>query len=142
MRRANGRFEIRESVHTPKGPRARTLATFRRLTEEALAHAASRSQRPFDARSVVAAARRAGAPVARGAAAAPVGSAYRRFVDSSRRMARSLEHAGSGKSVDPGLALIELLGFAEQVRRSQPRRRSEPLRFPPLGSVVLPSPGR
>ncbi|MHB1711596.1 MAG: hypothetical protein ACYCV7_09360, partial [Acidimicrobiales bacterium] len=32
--RRGGRFEIRESVHTPKGSRARSLASFSLLTEE------------------------------------------------------------------------------------------------------------
>ena len=35
--RPKGRFEIRESVHTPKGPRARSLANFPELTDDVLA---------------------------------------------------------------------------------------------------------
>ncbi len=34
--RPKGRFEIRESVHTPQGPRARSLANFKDLDEEVL----------------------------------------------------------------------------------------------------------
>lgn len=62
--KANGRFEIRESVHTASGPRARTLATFRVLAPDVLDRAARAATRPFDADEVRVAARRAGAPVA------------------------------------------------------------------------------
>ena len=37
--RPRGRFEIRESVHTDKGPRARSLASFTELSDEVLARA-------------------------------------------------------------------------------------------------------
>ncbi len=46
--RPKGRFEIRESVHTHKGPRARSLANFARLSDEVLATARRRASRPFD----------------------------------------------------------------------------------------------
>lgn len=46
--RQDGRHEIRESVSTPRGPRSRTLATFRRLTDEVLDHAESRALTRFD----------------------------------------------------------------------------------------------
>ncbi len=46
--RKDGRFEIRESVATPRGPRGRTLATFRLLSDEVLDHAESRALTPFD----------------------------------------------------------------------------------------------
>ncbi len=46
--RRDGRFEIRESVSTPDGPRARTLATFRTLTDAVLDLAETRATRPFD----------------------------------------------------------------------------------------------
>ncbi len=57
--RPKGRFEIRESVHTPKGPRARSLANFTQLTDEVLARPARRASRPFDAECGAAAARAA-----------------------------------------------------------------------------------
>ncbi|MCG8592138.1 MAG: hypothetical protein MJE66_22830 [Proteobacteria bacterium] len=54
-RRSDGRFEIRESLHTPRGPRARTLATFRDvLTADVLDHAAARATRAFDRAAVLA----------------------------------------------------------------------------------------
>ena len=45
--RPRGRFEIRESVHTPKGPRARSLANFAHLTDEVLGHRPPAGQQAF-----------------------------------------------------------------------------------------------
>jgi hypothetical protein len=58
------RFEIRESVATDRGPRARSLATFAVLDEEVLGRARARALRPFVDGQVVSSARRLGAPVA------------------------------------------------------------------------------
>jgi hypothetical protein len=63
------RFEIRESRQTPAGPRARTLATFRVLTDDVLARAAARAERPFDATAVAERAEALGAPRATGTGA-------------------------------------------------------------------------
>jgi len=60
--RPGHRFEIRESEATPAGPRARTLATFRVLSERVLDHAASRARRPFDRARVLARAAALDAP--------------------------------------------------------------------------------
>ncbi|MBM3658423.1 MAG: hypothetical protein FJW95_02830 [Actinobacteria bacterium] len=57
------RFEVRESVVTDRGPRARSLVTFTELDEVAMAKARARALRPFDDTEVTAAARRLGAPV-------------------------------------------------------------------------------
>jgi hypothetical protein len=43
--------------------------------------------------------------------------------------------APSGRE-DSGAALIDLLGFADAVARSQPPRSFEPLRFPVLSRLV------
>jgi len=51
--RADGRHEIRESRLTPRGPRARTLATFRVLTDAVLDHAESRAETRFDRERVI-----------------------------------------------------------------------------------------
>ena len=63
----------------------------------------------------------------------------RRFVESSRRMADTLETrpppAGSGRGRDPGDALIDLLGLVAQVSAFGPPRAREPLRFPPLARL-------
>lgn len=62
-RRGNGTWELREAASTPAGPRSRTLATFRTLTPEVVAHAQERARQPLSAADARAAARRAGAPV-------------------------------------------------------------------------------
>lgn len=62
--RGAGAWEIRESHTTAAGPRSRTLATFRTLTPETIAHAQARSSKDLDASELRQAARRAGAPVA------------------------------------------------------------------------------
>jgi len=138
--RPKGRFEVRESLHTPKGPRARSLAGFEVLTDEALATAARRSTRPFDAEAVIASARRAGAPVRTGTGAGVregVRDSSRRFVEASRRMALSIRRRpASPGGEDSGAALIDLLGFADAIARSQPPRPFEPLTFPVLSRLV------
>ncbi len=48
VKRPERRFEIRESESTPRGPRARTLVTFRELTDEVLDVAAERSRGSLD----------------------------------------------------------------------------------------------
>jgi hypothetical protein len=137
--RRDGRFEIRESLHTPRGPRARSLAGFETLTDGVLARAAARATRPFDAGAVIASAKRARAAVMATADAGP-GDRYasRRFVEASRRMARSLSPRRVSASLtrEPGDALIELLGFADAVTRSQPARPFKPLAFPVLATLV------
>lgn len=138
--RPKGRFEIRESVHTPKGPRARSLANFAHLTDEVLVTAGVRASRPFDAEAVRASARRAGAPVgARRRRQRITGAAQARgFVESTRRMAASLETrpTTAGTRRDPGDALIDLLGFVAQVKAFTPDRAPEPLGFPPLALLM------
>jgi hypothetical protein len=61
--RGGGKWEMRESYTTPEGPRSRTLATFRTLTPDTIAHAQARSSKDLDASKLRQAARRAGAPV-------------------------------------------------------------------------------
>jgi hypothetical protein len=158
--RPKGRFEIRESVHTAKGPRSRSLANFGRLTDEVLATARDRASRPFDADAVRASARKAGSPMAPARAArrarrprpqhvppaVPTGrpasrEARDRFVESSRRMAASLETRPAISPEirrDPGAALIGLLDLADQVPPFVARsdRPAEPLEFPPLARLV------
>jgi hypothetical protein len=136
--RPNGRFEIRESVHTQKGPRARSLANFSLLTDEVLARAAGRATRPFDAGAVLGAAQRAGAPTATATPNGPgtgPGRSRRTFVASSRRMARSLGPPPAARRPEPGDALIDLLGFVAQITPYRPARAPEPLRFPPLARL-------
>ena len=132
MKRPTGRFEIRESIHTPAGPRARSLAGFNILGDDVLDKAARRAQRPFDPEAVLASGRRAGAPSTAGAGSRESDGPRSRFVAASRRMAARLQQQPSTSPRDPGDALIELLGFADAVTRSQPARPPEPLKFPVL----------
>jgi hypothetical protein len=135
--RPKGRFEVRESLHTPQGPRARSLVGFDILTDEVLATASRRATRRFDAAAVIASGRRAGATVTAGVdAAGSVSRSAKRFVETSRRMALSVQRAPSSKATDPGEALIELLGFADAVAASQPARPFEPLAFPVMARLV------
>lgn len=122
------RFEIRESLHTPAGPRARSLANFSRLNDEVLATAQRRASRPFDRANVLASAARSGAPVEV--------RDYTEFVDASRRFASRAEEPAERPRRDPGVALIELIGFADRVSRSVPRRGREELVFPLLAQLV------
>ena len=73
--RKDGRAEIRESYTTPRGPRSRTLAVFRELTERDLDKAEGRASRPFSRARILARARKLGVP---------------RFGDSASRAARAL----------------------------------------------------
>ena len=136
--RPKGRFEIRESVHTPKGPRARSLANFKELDDEVLARARKRASRPFDPDVVrVAAARAATARNAPSPIPRHQLPATRQFVEASRRMAAALESRPrpAGSTRDPGDALIDLLGLVAQVGAFRPPRDPEPLRFPPLARL-------
>ena len=143
--RPRGRFEIRESVHTPKGPRARTLANFEQLTDKVLDTARQRASRPFDPDAVRASAfkvgKTAGARRAArkplGGVASPVRPEMRRFVESSRRMAASLESRPpqAGSTSDPGDALIDLLDLTAQIPAFKGPRRPEPLAFPSLARL-------
>jgi hypothetical protein len=146
--RPKGRFEIRESVHTPKGSRARSLANFAVLTDDVLERACKRASRPFDADAVRAAAERAARPAASRVATRETAATtttlpsheqpeMRRFVEASRRMARELERVPDTASrQDPGDALIDLLGFVAQITPLRPPRRDrEPLLFPPLAQL-------
>ena len=65
IRRQGETFEIRECLSTPRGPRQRPLARFRRvLTPEVLDEAEAVARRPFDRRVLQDRARRQGIPVA------------------------------------------------------------------------------
>lgn len=58
-----GRFELRESRSTPKGPRARTLASFDALSDEVIEKGQAKAAKRLDPDLLRAAARRVGAPV-------------------------------------------------------------------------------
>jgi hypothetical protein len=79
--RQNGTWEIRESISTPSGPRSRTLASFRTLSDDVVEHACSRAERPLTADDVRDAARRAGAPVDLATADRAAGDLLRELAD-------------------------------------------------------------
>jgi hypothetical protein len=139
-RRPAGRFEIRESYQSERGPRARTLANFAVLSDDVLGRAEQRALRPFDRVAVRASAIRRGARIDPALAIVAAHPAPRlrpvsRFVDASRRFARTAE-AAEHRVIDNGASLVELISFAEEVARHQPRRPLEPLRFPPLAQLA------
>jgi hypothetical protein len=132
--RRNGRFEIRESLHTDRGPRSRTLAGFSVLTEDVLSAAARRAQRPFDSEAVLRSGRRAGARVqVAGSGASRVRD---RFLVGSKNMADSVSRSPANVARgDAGAALLELLGFADMVRAGQSPRPRQALAFPVLARL-------
>ena len=160
VRRRSGRFEIRESVMTPVGPRARSLAAFRVLSDGVLDRAARLAAKPFDRDRLVAAARRTGAPVegsaADGAAIsllaeltagrAPVPGLRRLLIDELERAGPVPDLPGLGgadavaswTAASPeqrGEALRDLLGLGDRL----PVPKRSHLRFPglrPLGEAV------
>ena len=139
--RRDGRFEIRESVQTERGPRCRTLANFAVLTEDVLGRAEDRAHRPFDRAAVAASAMRRGARIEGHPHSTPdeQGMAFRSnssFVASSRRFANVTSGRRGPQRSDSGRALNELIAFAEEITRHQPRRRIEPLDFPALHRLV------
>jgi hypothetical protein len=58
-----GRFEVRESKATEKGPRSRTLASFRELTDEVIEKVQATADKPPAAEELKKAALRVGAPI-------------------------------------------------------------------------------
>lgn len=95
--RKRGGFEIRESRNTPEGPRSRTLATFKELTDEVIETARARAAKPLSKEELRRAAQRAGVPGARD----PVDRAARELI----------AELGKGRQVDPTLRdlLLDLL---------------------------------
>jgi|SRR5215213_9147245 len=95
-------FEIRESRATPKGPRSRTLATFKEFSDEVAAKARARAEKKPGATELREAAIRAGAPLA----GEPADRAAREV----------LRLLAAGETVDPMLRrlLLDALGAEER----------------------------
>ncbi|HEY5976677.1 MAG TPA: hypothetical protein VIT85_02375 [Solirubrobacterales bacterium] len=93
-----GPFEVRESRSTPKGPRARTLASFRELDEETVAAVQARAVKPPTYEELREAALKVGAPVA----SPPADKAARQLIAA----------LAEGHPLDPTLRdlVIDLLG--------------------------------
>jgi hypothetical protein len=154
----NGAYEVRESRSTSKGPRSRTLATFRELDDEVIEKARARAARPFSDEDLRAAARRAGAP----GAPAPIDRAARELIaelgrgrrldPTLRRLLVDLLAGGNGEEAarptsdaergvaewmastprERGNALFDLLMLADALPHGA--RVGKPLEFPPLHS--------
>lgn len=146
VRRPGGRWEVRESVSTERGPRARTLATFRRLTPEVVDRAVRAASRPTSPEEVEAAARRAGAATSPAdEAARALAAEIARGHQPSRGLRRLLlDLLSDPPSHDPlGGGAAEWFGASDEERGETvrdllrltdryPERQSRPLAFPPL----------
>ena len=105
IRQQGKAYEIRECRSTLRGPRQYTLARFTGvLTPELLEQAAARAHRPFDARKLVASARR------RGIAVSP-----HRTHTAARQLLAELR---AGRSIEP--SLVSLLRQALAVMEAHP----------------------
>src|SRR5438552_1625397 len=104
VRRPRGSWEIRESVATERGPRSRTLASFRKYTPAVVSRAVRAASRPTTAEDVYSALVRAGA----------VSSA----ADEAARAL--LAEVAAGRMPAPGLRGLLLAALAEPARHDQP----------------------
>jgi hypothetical protein len=156
-----GRFEIRESTNTSKGPRSHTLASFRELDDEVIRKARERAAKAIDEGELRQSARRAGAPVVR----PPVDQAARELItelakgsapsptlrhmlldllqhghrEGSERSSREeAEHAVAewmaATPKERGGTLVDLLLLADALPHKG--RKGKPLRFPRLDSTT------
>ncbi len=155
-----GRYEIRESAQTPKGPRSRTLVSFRELDDAVVEKAREKGAKAVDVTELRRAARRAGAPVSRpvtdrAARELIAELAKGRQLDPTlRHMLLDLLRHGHGdgpmrssqneahhdvaewmaaSSKDRGKALVDLLLLADALPHGG--RKGKPLRFPRLDST-------
>lgn len=104
IRRHGARYEIRECLHTPRGPRQHTLASFRGvLTPEVLDEAEENASRPLRRAELLARAHRMQIPV----------TLQRRYPFARKLLAR-LRHGGS---LDP--TLVTLLRAALEGRPAE-----------------------
>lgn len=101
-----GRFEVRESVNTPDGPRSRTLASFRVLTDETVDKVRSRAEKRPTAIELTHLALRAGAPV-RGSQ-----------LDEAAR--ETLRRIANGEQPDPKLRRLLVDALSDQSSGSHP----------------------
>jgi len=146
VKRPGGRWEVRESVSTERGPRARTLASFRRLTPAVIQRAVRRASRPVTPAQIAESAERAGAT---GYAADAAARAVLAELGRGRRPAAGLRRALLGLLSDPpaldtpGGGVVEWLGATDEERGAAlrdllrltdrfPAWRRGRLQYPPL----------
>lgn len=106
-----GGFEVRESHSTPKGPRSRTLVTFKELNDEAIERARARSKKSLSAEDLRKSALRAGASV-------PSSAVDRAGRETIRLLAK-------GERLDPKLRRLLLDALSEGAHADQPTRPSD-----------------
>jgi len=80
----SGRFEVRESRATDKGPRSRTLATFRELTDEVVEKVQATAVKPPTTEGLKKAALKVGAPIQDSELDEAVKKAVRRIASGDR----------------------------------------------------------
>lgn len=136
-----GGWEIRESRTTPGGPRSRTLATFRELTEDVLEHARSRASKPLDEEELRAGAMRAGAPVA-SPPADRVASDLLGELTAGRKPRRALRTLIASSLGEESIALSDTARSAAEWVAATPRQRGEALLDLLLLTDRLPPPKR
>lgn len=137
-RRPGGSWELRESHTTPRGPRSRTLASFRSLSPEVIARAQERAKARISPSDLRRLAIRAGVPVvgavADDAAAALLAELERGRGPSParRRMLMAALGDGTGKATEAERAVAPWLA-------ATPKARGEVLRDLLLLADSLPS---
>jgi hypothetical protein len=141
-----GPFEVRESRSTPDGPRSRTLASFRQLTEETIEKVQARAAKPPSADELREAALRAGAPVA----GEPVDEAARELLgliangERPEPMLRRLlldaliREDRSDRRMDPAAPVSDAARSATEWIDASPRQRGETLQDLLLLADALP----
>ena len=151
VHRGDGRWELRESRATPRGPRSRTLATYRVLTPDVVAHAISRSESGLNEAEIERACERSGVTGPRSASdiaaqhligelalgKGPSAVLRAQLVDALAGPV--LEGAAAAHARNPtpltaaerGEALRELLDLTDRL----PARPVRPLSFPPIGRL-------
>jgi hypothetical protein len=141
-----GTFEVRESRSTPNGPRSRTLASFKELTDETIEKAQARAAKPPSAGELREAALRAGAPVA----GEPVDAAARELLgllangkqlDSMLRrllLDALTREDRSDRPTDPTATVSDAARSASEWIDASPRQRGETLRDLLLLADALP----
>jgi hypothetical protein len=157
VRRRDGSYwELRETRSTPKGPRSRTLASFRTLSDETIERARARSTKSLTPEEIRSAAHRAGAPVALAKADRAAGDLLRELaagrelhptlrmlledalqtdVGSTRPLDNAQASAAwlSATPTERGNALHDLLLLTDAIPH-RPRREAD--RFPRLKAVA------
>jgi hypothetical protein len=111
--KGGGRFEVRESRSSEKGPRSRTLASFRQLSPAVIEKARQRAEKPPSARELELAAIKAGAQIQ--------GSRIDEAVRTTLRL------LGAGERPDPMLRRLLLDALDRENRSDRPAAPGAPV---------------